>query len=475
MKNIIKTTLLLTLAIIFNSCEKELEFGSNFEFQINNIDDSEIFINTNKTFQIEVITTTNINDNKNYKLSYQVVSGNIQLKDGTTTLIEGNQYDFELNDLNIIQLDLIPKQAGQNILKVILTDNNNVVKSKEVVILCTNEDYSFSFSGTVPNPTGDVNVGIPFSLTLANTGQSSNAFQLKYISTGVGSVLIGGNIKPANQYFNVTEGAIQGLYSSSAVGSQTVTFTCIDSNAQTQQVTLTFNFEAQEFNLTKISNFTVKNTLKKDFKFTLTNTLPTATYQIKFSSTKPSKISTGANELQMNQWLNLTIIASNLYSYDYQALGDLNDILTVEIKDSYNQIKSINYAITVFSKPIILNQNIQFTRQTPSYNPFGNGSWNCNGYTRSNTLNTISGGATLIKTKIIIKNKLTGVYDTLDFNNSNIQNTLEAVTSIGNQTSNNAYTGCYNSSKYAGQIYTIQVQDSDGVWSDIYNGTVNSI
>lgn len=474
MKNIIKTTLLLTLAIIFNSCEKELEFGSNFEFQINNIDDSEIFINTNKTFQVEVISTTNINDNKNYKLSYQVVTGNIQLKDGTTTLIEGNQYDFELNDLNIIQLDLIPKQAGQNILKIILTDNNNVVKTKEVVILCTDEDYSFLFSGTVPNPTGDVNVGIPFSLTLANTGQSSNAFQLKYISTGIGNVIIGGNIKPANQYFNVTEGAIQGLYSSSAVGTQTITFTCIDSNAQTQQVSLTFNFEAQEFTLTKITDFTVKNTLKKDFKFTLTNTLPTATYQIKFTSTKPSKIFLGTNELQMNQWLNLTVIASNLYSYDYQALGDLNDVLTIEIKDSYNQVKSINYTVTVLSKPIIVNQNIQFTRSTPNYNQFGN-SWSCVGNTRSNTLNTLSSGATLVKTKIIIKNKLTGAYDTLEFNNSNIQNTLETVSSVLKQTSNEAFTGCYNSSKYAGQLYTIQIQDSDGVWSDIYNGTVSVI
>lgn len=474
MKKIIFIIAIIASAFTVISCDRELELSSDFEFEIRNIDDSQIYVNTLKSFQLEIISTKNAINNKDYKFSYSVSNGSLTVKDGSSTLIEGNQYNYSVNDLNQIGLDLIPQSPGEIIVKFSLTDNNGVVKSKEIIVFCTDEDFGYTFTGVVPNPNGNVNVGIPFSLNIVNTGLSANIFQIKYISSGTGSVSIGGSIMPYDTYFNTPSGTIGGLYTSSQVGTQNVTFTCIDASGHETQVVLTFSFTASPFSLAKLSDFSVKNTLKKDFKFILTNTLSSATYQVKFTSLNPSKIFKGTTELNMSTWINLTLDPTNLYSYDYQANSDVNDVLSVEIKDSYGQIQTLNYNVTVFARPILNNYNVTFLR-VPGTS--GSSFKNCSGTTKSNTLNTISGGATLTKTKIIIRNKLTGAYDTIEFNNSLINNQLESVYSScftgssGTCTDASVFTACYNQSKYAGQLYSIQIQDSDGVWSTVGNGT----
>lgn len=462
--------------IVLFSCDRELEFGSDFEFQIRNIDDNEIYINTLKSFQLEILSTKNVTNNKNYKFSYSVVGGGeLTVKDGSSSLIEGNEYNYTVNDLNLISLDLIPESAGEIRVKFSLSDNNGVLKSKEIIVYCTDEDFGYTFTGVAPNPNGNVNVGIPFSLNIVNTGLSANSFQVKYISSSLGTVTIGGSAMPYNTYFNTASGTIGGLYTSSNIGTHDVTFTCIDLNGQEIQVVLTFNITASPFSLAKLSNFSVKNTLKKEFKFILTNTLSSATYQVKFTSLNPSKIFKGTTQLNMSTWINLNLDPTNLYSYDYEANSDVNDVLSVEVKDNYGQTQTINYDVTVFARPSINNFNVSFIR-----NPVTSGfnSFSCNGNTKSNTLNTITGGATLVKTKLIIRNKLTGAYDTLEFNNNLIQNQLEYVSSYCSTsgwgstcTSSSVFSGCFNQSKYAGQLYSIQIQDSDGVWSTVSSGT----
>ena len=72
----------------------------------------------------------------------------------------------------------------------------------------------------------------------------------------------------------------------------------------------------------------------------------------------------------------------------------------------------------------------------------------------------------------LIKNKLTNVIDTIEFTNSNVTNTLETANSSSSPSASASLTNCYNNSKYAGQLYSIQIMDSDNVWSDLYNGTV---
>lgn len=463
---------ILTMLLSLLSCDRELEYSSDFKFIVNNIDDQEIFINTSKPFSLEITELRNIIENQNYSFRYQVTSGTLIVKDGTVTLIEGNEYDFSIDSDNRINLELIPQSQGTLTVKFFLKDNNGVEQEKEVLVYCNDQDYNFQFTGAVPNANGTVNQQIPFSLTLTNTGLSANIFQLKYSSNLSGNLSINSTIYNQNQFYQVNPGTIQGIYQSNVAGQHDLVFTVRDVSGTERTVNLTINIAPTPFVLTKLSDFSVKNTKSNQFQFTLANTLVGASYQIKFTSNQSCSIYQGTGtttSVPMNTWLNLTLIGSNLYTYTYLSNSDVNDNLSVEIKDNYNQTQSIIYNVTVFAKPSF-NGNIIFSRSNPiQLSPFA--PWSCNGNTKSNTVNTITGGATLIKTKIIIKNKLTGNFDTIDFNNSNVQNTLETSSGTGSS-SGNALTSAYNNAKYAGQLYSMQIQDSDGVWSNVLNGTV---
>lgn len=466
---------ILTMLLSLLSCDRELEYSSDFKFIVNNIDDQEIFINTSKPFSLEITELRNIIENQNYSFRYQVTSGTLIVKDGTVTLIEGNEYDFSIDSDNRINLELIPQSEGTLTVKFFLKDNNGVEQEKEVLVYCNDQDYNFQFTGAVPNANGTVSQQIPFSLTLTNTGLSANIFQLKYSSNLSGNLSINSTIYNQNQFYQVNPGTIQGIYQSNVAGQHDLVFTVRDVSGTERTVNLTINIAPTPFVLTKLSDFSVKNTKSNQFQFTLANTLVGASYQIKFTSNQSCSIYQGTGtttSVPMNTWLNLTLIGSNLYTYTYLANSDVNDNLSVEIKDNYNQTQTIVFNITVFPKPTF-NGNIIFTRNTPNQTSLGN--WNCSFNTKSNINPTLTGGATLSKTKIIIKNKLTGNFDTYEYSNTLLIQTLETGggTSSGwNASSLGAQTSAYNNSKYAGQLYSMQIQDSDGVWSNVFNGTV---
>ena len=366
-----KKLLYLFIATILFSCDRELEYGSDFDFEVRNMIETPVFINSLKPFQLEIVNKVTMEENNSYTLSYTAASGNFTLKKGIETLIQGIDYPVTSDALENIDLGIMALDDDEIIVEFILKDHNNIVKRKQILV--------------------------------------------------------------------------------------------------TPQVLAT------PFTLTKVNDFTLKNTKQVNFQFTLTGTVATSTYEIKFITNNVSKIfKTSGEEMSRNTWLPLTLIPTNLYTFAYNALSDTNDVLEIQIRDNFGQVQSINFNVTIFAKPSLTNFNIQFQRGTPTQASFPL-SWRVTGYTKHNLMHVISGGATLSKTRILIKNKLTNVIDTIEFSNSNVTNTLETVhaTSSGaNPSSSQALTNCYNNAKYAGQLYSIQIMDSDNVWSDLYNGTV---
>lgn len=363
-----KLLYLFSLSVALFSCDRELEYGSDFDFEVRNMIETPVFINSLKPFQLEIVNKVTMEENNNYTLSYKVVSGNFVLKRGTETLIEDIEYTATTDALENIDLGITALNGDEIIIEFILKDHNNIEKKKQILV--------------------------------------------------------------------------------------------------TPQVLAT------PFTLTKVNDFTLKNTKQVNFQFTLTGVVATNTYEIKFITNNLSKIfKTSGEEMARNNWLPLTLNPTNLYTFAYNALSDTNDVLEIQVKDNFGQVQSINFSVTIFAKPIISNFNIQFSRTTPyTSGIFVN--WSCTGYTKNNLMNIISGGATLSKTRILIKNKLTGSIDTVEFTNSNVTNTLETAHGSSSSSATASLTSCYNNSKYAGQLYSIQIMDSDNVWSDVYNGTV---
>lgn len=365
-----KITLIFCLLIFTISCDRELEYSSNFDFNVVGINNSPTYINTLKSFQLKISNIINIDNNKIYSISYKVKTGTLGVKMDSNLLIENQFYTKEVNANDIIDLELVPEALGQSVLEIIVKDNNDVIKTKQI------------------------------------------------------SILIEQNVTP--------------------------------------------------FNLQKINDFSVKNTLKKTFQFNLFNLLPTATYQIKFSSLNSCKIFTGTTQINMNTWVSLTTIPSNLYSYDYEANSETNDVLMVQVKDSYGQIETINYNVTIFSKPKILTC-------ISNYNLFNYYCVSTNVGTHwkgvLNIPSEFSNNAYLFKVKVLIKNQITGNIDSIILDgNTNISNfayqITEQVIQTGYEYGECSTTMNYHKNHltyYKSQVFSVQIQDTDGAWSDPYN------
>lgn len=367
-----KKLLYLFAATILFSCDRELEYGSDFDFEVRNMIETPVFINSLKPFQLEIINKVTMEEQNNYTLSFTAVAGNFTLKKGIETLIQGIEYPVASDTLENIELGIIALDDDEIVVEFVLKDHNNIVKKKQILV--------------------------------------------------------------------------------------------------TPQVLAT------PFTLTKVTDFALKNTKQVNFQFTLTEVVTTNIYQIKFITNNLSKIfKTSGEEMLRDHWLPLTLNPTGLYNFSYNALSDTNDVLEVQIQDNFGQVQSINFNVTIFAKPSLSNFNIQFQRSTPIFSSVGGNSWRVSGDVKHNLMHVISDGATLSKTRILIKNKRTNVIDTIEFNNANLTNTLETVNAFSsgfNASSSQALANCYNNSKYAGQLYSIQIMDSDNVWSDLYTGTV---
>jgi hypothetical protein len=369
-----KLLYLFIASILFLSCERELQYTSDYNFEIRNVIETPVYVNSAKPFQLEITNKKNMSENKEYIFSYKILTGMVTIKKGITTMIAEKNYTVTESDMNMIDLQMTALNTDELIIEFTLTDNNNVTKKQNILI------------------TPEV-LALPFTLT-------------------------------------------------------------------------------------KVAEFNLKSTQQKNFQFTLSGIVATNTYEVKFSGNNPSKIyKTSGAEILKNQWIPLTLAQTSTYTYTYEALSDTNDDLEVQVRDNFGQVGTINYAVTILPKPMINNYNITLFRTT---NNSGGSLRSCTGVVKSNTFNTIYGGATLSKTKIIIRNKLTGAYDTIEFTNSNTVNELETIYKAC-FTSGIGGSGCNTTamseevlqySKYAGQLYNIQIQDSDGVWSDVKNGTV---
>ncbi len=98
---------------------------------------------------------------------------------------------------------------------------------------------------------------------------------------------------------------------------------------------------------------TTKQTQLKDFSFVTNNTISTWQYQVKFESNTQAvfKSSTGA-VIPTNTYVNMPQNTSNFtYNYLSDAIGA--DLITISVKDQFDQVVSTTVNVTVDSKPTI--------------------------------------------------------------------------------------------------------------------------
>jgi len=150
MKKTLKLTISMLL-ILITSCSEETLYEENFEHRINGLDNSEIFLNTLKTLQLEVFNVSGKNQqNSTYHVSFEKLSGDLDVVfDQNQTLIEGEYYELKnFNEKKDFQIN--PKTLGNIQLKVFVKNNNEVIKSRRLELIVQNSK-SLTHSDTFPD------------------------------------------------------------------------------------------------------------------------------------------------------------------------------------------------------------------------------------------------------------------------------------------------------------------------------------
>lgn len=469
----IKILLFLSL-IVVSSCSKELEYGTNFEFKINNIDNNSVVIFSEKTFALELTTFFNNSDSKTFSFSYDCQD--VDLIDNNVTLLKNVKYPVTFNVDNILPLKLKGTAEGEFVLKITLTDESGLSKEKQVLVKVV-EDLNFSFVGNNMQPLYEdvITTIFTFSLALQNTGTGADTYSIKALPSSPGTVLINSALAVPNELISTVPGNINVSFTPSTLGNQTLTLVAVNSQNIEQEVTFNLKVNPKIFTVVSSGALTTKQTQLKDFSFVTNNTISTWQYQVKFESNTQAifKSSTGA-VIPTNTYVNMPLNTSNFtYKYLSDAVGA--DLITVSVKDQFDQVVSTTVNVTVDSKPTIAAveanvKNIDGYQLGASYKIAG-----AQGYG--------TGGA-IVEYEFKILNYKTNVYDTY----TTLQNTamypqdclygfyfiptsgtcsgvsIVPHTQITNEDRNINF--------YWNQPYTVRIKDADGIWSAISNGTM---
>ena len=127
-------------------------------------------------------------------------------------------------------------------------------------LILTN-DFNFNFTSNFPNGnTQFASNNLSINLLIENIGESDNNFKIKYISDFDGVLSFStGTVIPMNEYIDVSEGFINLYYNSSIVGSQNISFYCIDASGNEKIIPLSVIFNSPEFDFTQNFNYSSTN------------------------------------------------------------------------------------------------------------------------------------------------------------------------------------------------------------------------
>lgn len=468
MKNIFKTIAFLLIISLSLSCSKELEYGSDYDFKINNIDNSTIVASLEKTFSIEVIKQFNKTKSKNFTFSYS--GANIEIINDNIPLLQNNPYPFTLDEMNKINLKLIPKTKGDLTLTVNLTDDFGLSREKKIIVKVI-EDLNFDFKATNPKPLYEDIITSSFDLfmQLTNIGTGTDTYKIKAFSSLTGNIKINNNLGVQNELNPILQGNITASFTPDMLGEQTVTFIIVNSKNVEKEVTYKLKVNPKVFSVTPIASLETKQTLSKNFTFTLSNTIPNWKYKVKFQSNTGAKISTtNGLLLALNTYTDLALNTKNFtYVYNSDAIG--SDVITITVTDEYNQVISSSINVTVTSKPTISKVDAKVYKTGDLLNAF----YKIQG-------DQAFGGATITEYEFKILNYATNNFDTFNLKESAFS-TLYDLEGFNRARyvfyfSGGAHIQVTKEDRtinyYWNQPYTVRVKDSDGVWSDTIGGTM---
>lgn len=456
------------------SCTTELEYGTNFNAKLIDIDNStSIILGDFKTFKIELSNVFARNISNNYEIYYK--SENVILYNGLLPITQDTYTTFQ-SDNNIINLSLKGIQIANKPLIIKVRDNAGLEKELNVTInVSTNNSFTVIKNSNISVVPIQITNTFNLGLILENLFQTpTSSFQIKVTSEFGGDNTINNTIVADNTFIPVTVGNITTTFKPLLLGNQTLTYIVKNENNVERQVVFNLVVNEKPFLLsTTNSSLTAKETITRNITFSLGDVIPNFTYQVKFQSNNNAVIKDNQGALQISDTYNvINLSQTNLFTYTYNSSTVGNDIVTISVKDQFNQIKAIQISIECLSKPKIDyffsqtylgSNNSAFTYLSCKYNM---------------TLSQYGTNVTITEVELKIRNFATNNLDTYTtIICPTDQNGRQNIYPVGS--SHVFYNGLANTPNnvnyYANQQYTLRVKDSDGAWSNIKTGFVNTL
>jgi len=438
MKHILK----ILVAILVFGCTKQIDFADDFHFKVAGINNQLIFINSLRDIELK-ISNINAQVKPNFSVAFQKIEGDLELSQNNKNYIERQYYTYQSATLTIK-----PKSVGAIKFKILVKDNNSLIEKEDIFqIYCTDSDFEFNFDATTPNLNPTVTNPINIAINLEKIGLSEDNFTLKYTNTKQGTLTINGNTLAQNVETPILAGTTNAVFTTNVQGLHELVFQVKNSRDMVKQVSLTINFTLDSFDISLYEpSISVKETLSKDFILQFTNAIAGSQYQILFSSEKASTIKQQTRIIEKDVFTAIEIPENGLVTFEYTAMQATNDLITIKVKDANQQEKMILLDVIIRAAPVIksvaTSQYFNSTTMIATVN--------------LNVTNVqLSQGATISQYQYIIDNTSFGT----SFYSTNPVKVEQTVTAPSNHI-------------HWSKNYMVRVKDSDGAWSQYYNGKI---
>ncbi len=340
-------------------------------------------------------------------------------------------------------------------------------QEEEIRLFIDVEATDFSLDVVAANTNDFVFQTIPLSFTLNQQGVEQLNYNMTYSSNGDGVLTIGGvDYNPGeNIALTSAPGTFNGSYTGNSVGNHQVTFRVVSSNNITEDKTININFNTIGFQISVPANLSIKETLTESFNVVINpdRTDLNVNYEIQLVTDQNGTFNFGG----ISPGIYLPAATGN-NTFNYTPLDYANGthIITVSVRDNLGNTNVENIVVNVNRKPIAFGR-----AEKENVNCGGlNG---CNyrvrmyikraGFGESQAFD----GATITTVRIRIYNRQNNRWETIvrNFNEMETNTQGDIYWRLEEEARESRL-------RYLDQDFEIEVQDSDGIWSDKSSGAV---
>lgn len=340
-------------------------------------------------------------------------------------------------------------------------------QEEEIRLFLDVEATDFSLDVVAANTNDFVFETIPLSFTLDQQGVEELTYSMTYSTNGEGVLTIGGVTYNAGENIALTNvpGTFNGAYTGNSVGNHQVTFRVVSSNNITKDKTVNINFNTIGFQISVPSNLTIKETLTDNFNVVINpdRVNPNVTYEIQLVTDQNGEFNYGG--IDPGIYIPTTT-GNNTFNYTPLDYASGTHIITVSVRDNLGNSNVENIVVNVNRKPIAFGRAEKANINCGGLN-------GCDyrvrmyirraGFGESQAFD----GATITTVRIRIYNRQDNRWETFvrNFNELDTNTQGDIFWRLEEEARESRL-------RYLDQEFEIQVQDSDGIWSDRSFGSV---